>query len=488
MVVIGLWLLLFAFSGTAIFSQELSFKANADFEISSFSGREQRFRDSALGLSRADRDLTFRDIDLNLDAAFSREGRGVRWNLSDRLNLDLFSDRNLRIRDSNYQNSLILRGDLDLSSRMRVKGEGSLQNFEDQSFPEFSNRDLGAIIEIERLLHGDTYLTIGHEVHDLEFDLSSKEDYLQRDFYLSYFRFSPGQMVRRLKSKNSEEAPKGILQNSFKSGTRENTLDHGFFRAASLMGKISEHPIRRDYEVYSLQGDMSFDLEARLRHRELFNDLEKSYLEGQINGSAKFYPGKNHYFEIENRFADRDYSRESLGQNLLSYQENLARLTHFLGLEKISFDHRISFDSVFYKSIPDYDNYEWTLDSSISWDVLSRWNLAWFNAYSKRNYEVPREFFTNNDYRFRSLASTYRMGRGFSLVTRMDQERRTFSFFENFIDSSYNKKTQDYRVEYQATERISYHLGYLWERERHFVFEENDRFERLGYLGARWVL
>ncbi len=489
MVVIGLGLLLFAICGTLVFAGSYSLTTNADLEVSSFSGREQTLRDSAGILSRQDRDLAFRDLDLNFDALMSREGKGIHWNLSERLNLALFSDRNLRIRDSNYQNTLTLDGNLSLSPRIRLKGEGSIHNFEDQSFPDFSNRDLGARLEIERHLHDHTYLSLGYEAHDLEFDRKTIENYQQRDFFLSYFRFSPGQQARRLMRKQNEGNPdSSAWTEPLSTEAHESLMGNGFPRTAALMGEISEHSLRPDYEVYSLKGDMSFELEARLAHRELFNDLEKSYLEGQINGAARFYPGDNHYLEIENRFADRDYSKESLGQNLLSHQGNLARITHFLGLDKISFDHRLSFDSIFYKTIPDYDNYEWILDSSISWDVLQRWNLAWFNVFSKQNYDQPREFFTNNDYRFRSLASAYRLGRGFSFLTRMDRERRRFLFFENFIDSSYNRKTQDYRVEYQVTARISLHLGYLWERERHFVFQGNDRFERLGYLGARWVL
>ena len=74
---------------------------------------------------------------------------------------------------------------------MRVKGILSYDIFEDESFPEFSTNDFAAKLEIERKLRRNTFLTMGYEAHDLEFDTSSFDNYNQQDLYLSFYRFSP---------------------------------------------------------------------------------------------------------------------------------------------------------------------------------------------------------------------------------------------------------------------------------------------------------
>ena len=142
----------------------------------------------------------------------------------------------------------------------------------------------------------------------------------------------------------------------------------------------------------------------------------------------------DHDLRIEDQFSDRDYGGESLSDNLLSYQRNIAHIAHFVAWPTIRFDTSLELDNTLYKSRPAFDSFEWEFQSSVSWDLLERWNLSWFNVFSAMEYENPRDFFTNWDYELRSFISTIKMGDGFTLKGNFDREKKDFKFFENSID------------------------------------------------------
>jgi len=473
------------------FFEFLSFGAenlqvHGDLDISVYRGEEETFLDSTNGLSTVVRDLDFRSYDVGLDFFYRHRMGAVEFEILDRVDLDIYSEDDLLFRDSNGSNLLEIGGQAILSPGFRIRGKALLDTFEDQTYPEYSNEDLGGYLEVEYRLRPRVFINLGYEVHDREFDISFLDDYTQRDIYVGYYRFSPAKNTLKPSRQESYERVQGELkEDQFVPGTRDALMDGGFFKAASL---IPAKPRRRGiygFLPYTVDAPMAFELEGRLRHRDLFNFNERSFIEGQINSTVQFFLGDDHDLRIEDQFADRDYASESLADNLLSYQRNTALVSHFVAWPTIRFDTSLELDTIFYKSRPSFDSQEWEFQSSVSWDVLSRWNLSWFHLFSKKGYETPREFFTNWDYQLRSFTSTIELGDGFTLKGNFDREEKEYKFFENSVDSSFHKKAQDYRLIYNFSSVHQVHIGYSWERERHIQFSVNDRYEELGYVGTR---
>jgi hypothetical protein len=466
-----------------------TFRLNGEMDFSTYQGEEETFLDSINGLSTLRQDLDFHRYDVGMDLLFRQKMGALELEVLNRADLDLFSEDNLIFRDSNGNNLLEIGGQAILSPGWRLRGRGLWEVFDDRSFPEYSNDDLGGIFEIEHRIRPRVSLNLGYEVHDREYDTSIFDNYRQRDFYLGYYRFSPAKTtLKPVRSESEERVPGELKSDQFVSETRNALIDEGFFKTATLIPSRTTRRGIYGFLPYTVDSPMSFELEGRIRHRELYNSLEKSYLEGQINGVAQFFLSDNHEFRIDDQFSDRDYSSESLADNLLSYQRNIAVLSHFLSFSTISFDTSLELDSTFYKSRPLFDNLEWEFQSSVSWDVLNRWNLSWYHVFANVAFEMHRYFFTNWDYQLRSFTSTISLGDGFMLKGSFDREKKEFHFFENSIDSSFNKKGQDYRVIYNISPTHQIHAGFRWERERHFEFSVNDRYEELGYVGTRLSL
>ena len=447
---------------------------------------EETFLSTVDGISKLDDDLRFQSYDLGLNFDYSRRIGGLKVRISDRMNLDLYSEDDLIFRDSNGSNHLEFEGQAILAPGLRLKGGLQLDTYEDRSFVEYSNEDRGAYLEAEYRLRPGVSLHLGYETHIREFDVSVEDDYNQRDIYLGYYRLSPAKTTLKQVQQEGDAMARGALhRDQFLDETRDKLMDGGYPRLASL---IPEKPRLKGiygFLPYTVDAPMTFEIEARLRHRDLVNFQQRSYIEGQINSLVQFFINDDHDLRIEDQFSDRDYGGESLSDNLLSYQRNIAHIAHFVAWPTIRFDTSLELDNTLYKSRPAFDSFEWEFQSSVSWDLLERWNLSWFNVFSAMEYENPRDFFTNWDYELRSFISTIKMGDGFTLKGNFDREKKDFKFFENSIDSSYSKRGHDYRLIYNLSAIHEIHCGYRWERERHLQFIVNDRYEELGYVGTK---
>lgn len=481
---VALSVLLFLLNYFSNLAADLSLHGNLDF--SAHYGQEETFLSTVNGISKADSDLQFQSFDLGMNLDYSRRVGALKIKISDRMNLDLYSQDDLIFRDSNGSNYLQFEGQAILAPGLRLKGGLQFDTFEDRSFVEYSNEDRGTYLEAEYRLRPRVFMHLGYEAHNREFDVSTEDDYSQRDLYLGYYRLSPAKTTLKPFTGESYEMARGALQrDQFSDPTRDRLMDGGFPRVASL---IPEKPrIRGIYGFfpYTVDAPMAFEIEARLRHRDLLNFQQRSYIEGQINSSLQFFIGDDHDLRIEEQFSDRDYGGESLPDNLLSYQRNIAHIAHYVAWPTIRFDTSLELDNTFYKSRPAFDSFEWEFQSSVSWDLVKRLNLSWFHVFSGMEYENPREFFTNWDYELRSFISTIKMGEGFTLKGNFDREKKDFKFFENSVDSSYGKRAQDYRLIYSLSKIHQIHCGYRWERERHVQFVVNDRYEELGYVGTK---
>ena len=448
-------------------------------------GREETYVDTGFGLQKISEDKNFRHFDVNFDGQISWLINRLKFKFSDRLDVDVYSQKNQISRNSNYQNIAQLEGDYFIHDNMRIKGVLNYDIFEDQSFPEFSTDDFGAKLEIERKLRRNTFLITGYEAHDLEFVNTSAENYYQQDLYLAFYRFSPEKNTFKYRRALPEGYQAGMLKKSmFKNGTAQYLAQLGLSKTASLIPMVDLEQEIDMYLPYQIQSNMTFELEARMRHRELYNSLEKSFLEAQINGVVQFFFNSEHNFRIENHYYDREYAKESLTDNLFHFQRNETLFSHYYAVNRFVFDHRLSVDQYFHKEQPDWDSYYWVFDSAISYDIMRRWNLSYYNSWSQINYDVPRQFFTNNEYNIHSFSTTYRISNELSLRATFDAESKNVKFFENSIDSGFHKKARDFRIEYKPKRLLGVHTGYKWERERHRVFEVNDRYETMAYVGA----
>ena len=448
-------------------------------------GREETYVDTGFGLQKISQEKDYRHLDVNVDGQVSWMVDRLRFNFSDRLDVDIYSQKNQISRNSNYQNFAQFEGDYFIHDNMRVKGILSYDIFEDESFPEFSTNDFAAKLEIERKLRRNTFLTTGYEAHDLEFDTSSFDNYNQQDLYLSFYRFSPEKNTyKHHRSAPSGYQPGMLKKSMFKDSTANYLSQLGLSNTASLIPMIDLDQEIDTYIPYQIQSNMAFELEARIRNRELYNSLEKSFLEAQINGVVQFFFNAEHNFRIENHYYDREYARESQTDNLFHYQRNETLFSHYYAVNRFVFDHRLSIDQYFHRDQSDWDSFHWVFDSAVSYDIMRRWNLSYYNSWSQIDYDVPRQFFTNNEYNFHSFSTSYRISNKLKFTATFDSESKNVKFFENSIDSSFRKRARDLRLEYKFKRLWGAHTGYKWERESHRIFEVNDRYEAMAYVGA----
>lgn len=448
-------------------------------------GKEETYVETGRGLQKFTEDKNFTEYKINFDGQASWLIDRLRFQFRDRLNADVFSIKDQISRNSNYHNYAEFEGDYFVHDQTRVKGFLSYDIFEDQSFPEFSSNNFGAKIEIERKLRRNTFLSGGFEAQDLEFRNTPLDSYFQRDAYISFYRFSPQKNTfKHRRGYQTNPDPQMLKKDMFKEDTREYLNQLGLSRTASLIPIVDLGKQIDFYVPYQIQSNMTFELDAKVRYRELYNSIQRSFLEGQINGVTQFFFNSEHNLRIENHFYDRDYAQESLSDNLLHFQRNETLLSHYIAIKRFVFDHRLTVDQYFYKNQASWDSHNWIFDSAISYDIIRRWNLSYYNSWSRVNYELPRQFFTNNEHNYHSFSWRYRFSRDFSMKAIYDSESKNIKFFENSIDSSFHRKAQDYRLQYKSGNLLGFHTGYKWERERHHNFEVNDRYERMVYLGA----
>ena len=147
----------------------------------------------------------------------------------------------------------------------------------------------------------------------MEFDSSISDNYYQQDLYLSYYRFSPEKNTFKYR----RSVPKGYQSNMlkksmFKDGSAQYLAQLGLSKTASLIPMVDLDQEIDMYIPYQIQSNMAFELEARIRNRELYNTLEKSFLETQVNGVVQFFFNPEHNFRIENHYYDREYVRIAL--------------------------------------------------------------------------------------------------------------------------------------------------------------------------------
>ena len=454
-------------------------------------GEEETFVDTGLGLSKTVTDKNFRYYDATMDGEVSWLIGRLQLTASDVFDGDIYTDKNQLTRTSNWQNNAKLSGDYFINELIRMKGSLTLDTFEDQSFPQFSTDDFGGVLELERKVRRNVFLTLGYEVHDLNFKNTTEDDYYQQDAYLSFFRFSPEKNTIKVKlRRHGKTAPLMMRKEYFKDGTRQMLTQYGMVSTATYIPEVSYEDEYTEYLPFKYQSNFSFELEGRVRKRELFNALENTYLEGQINGTAQFFFNQEHFFKYENNFSDRDYARQNLPSNLLNFQRNIGNFQHYFARGDFVFDHRLKVENFWYKDQPDYDSFEWIFDSSISWDLLKNWNVSAYHSFSQIEYDLPRQFFTSNEFDSRSLITTWKFNRLTNLVVTLDEQKRSVKFFENSIDSTFRKKGSDYKLIYRpdGSRNWAFHGGYRWERERHSNFQANDRYEQLSYIGARFTL
>lgn len=472
-----------------MFSRESQTRVLGDLALQYYFGDEQTFVDTGNGLQRLSSDKRFSHWDVNLDGEHLWNLGRLQILLRDRFTGDIYSDKNQISRNSDYQNLAELESSYFLSETVRMRGKLSYDVFEDQSFPEFSTDDFGGVLEWEKLIRRNTFLSVGYEAHDVDFEFSPLDNYYQQDAYLKFFRYSPVRMTIKALHRPPEKLDSLMMdKETFQDGTRDLLIRNGHGAVAARIPEYSLKEARTEFLPYQVDSPMTFELETRVRQRELYNTLERSFLEGQVNGLVLFQLSPSHTFSIENNFSDRDYARQNLTDNVLSYQRNEGEISHFIFFNRIMMDHRFEIDSVFYKDQPDFDYVDWTFSSNVSYDVLRNWNVSAYNAWKRVEYDVPRQFFTNNDYNVHSLSTQWKFSSKVSAKFILDYERRTFKFFTNVIDSSFSKKGRDFRVNWDLRRNFGFHTGYKWERERHASFQVNDRYEDLFYVGSSMKL
>ena len=448
-------------------------------------GQEETYVDNGFGLEKYVDNKNYRHYKFNLDGDASLTVNRLQFRFTDHLSGDVYSVKDQISRNSNYQNYASFEGDYFIHDNVRVKGVLNYDIFEDQSFPEFSSDEFSARLEIEKKLRRDAFLTVGYEARDLDFSETPLDSYIQKDVFINFYRFSPEKNTFKYRREARQLDQEGALKKDmFHDSTRDYLGRMGLNRTASMIPLVDLSEQIDIYEPYQIQSNMTFELDSKIRYRELSNALEKSYLEAQVNGVVQFFFDSEHHFSIENHYSDRDYAEESLANNLLHFQRNEALLSHYLAVNRFVFDHRLSIDQYFYKNRPSWDSMEWELNSGISYDILRRWNLSYYNSWSKVSYELPRQFFTNHEHSFHSFSWSYKFSNKFSFKSQYDSESKIITFFENSIDSSFHKKAQDHRLQYDSNKLFGFHAGYKWERERHNNYEINDRYEQMTYVGA----
>jgi hypothetical protein len=393
-------------------------------------------------------------------------------------------DSSQQTRFSNWLNSTNLQAIWPMSSKIRLKGSAGMEVFRDDSFPEYSADEKTAILEIERLLRENVYLTFGYQAQSVDFISAPLEDYYQRDLYASFYRYSPAKYrVER------REFTESYIHNPLGSHFDENSIrlmeQDGFFHSRfSLENTRSIHVQKPRYYQIRTQSDMIFELEGRLRHRDLYNDLERSYLEGQLNAVVRFFFREGHYLQLNNSYSDREYAKESAPDIIHSYQRNLFEFAHVLSSGGFSADSRASYDKYFHKDDVSNDYAVFSLQSSLGWDIIRQWNMSWFGLFKQADYDEPRVYFADYRQVLNSISLTWRFNDGFALTTSREDETKEVEQFESILDASFKRESMDFRLKWQGGGPLSYHAGWRFDEKKHTVLDDYDRYEELVYGGT----
>ncbi|PCJ19795.1 MAG: hypothetical protein COB02_06280 [Candidatus Cloacimonadota bacterium] len=483
-----LYLYIFIFCPWVIYAESLRHEIYGDITTSYFTGKEEFYRNTDFGDKKIVSDLSFRNTELNLGVDLSKTIKKLNLNLSDQIYGDILSKKNTRTRFSSYNNLLKFKADFTPHQDLRLHAAFSADTYEDQSFKEFSHGNNSLDLKVEKRLQLETFIGIGTTVSNTRFEYSPRDSFDETDFYLSYFRFSQEKHTMIKEETIESSHVKFILMEGIKESTRRKFSEAGYLRTLANFQSEKLKPNLFIYRPYKLQSDMSFDLEYRVRHRELYNSLEKSYLEQQVNGALMFYLSDDHSLRFVNHYADREYSKDSIADRLFSHRKNQFEITHNIQTNKIYLSSGLLLDYIFHKDKEDFDQHDVSIDFDISWDIMPGWNFAYNYSNLRKSYDKVQEYFTNYRQIHGNLTVRADINRRASVMGSFFSETKRYNQFVNQVDSPYDRIGQDYRFIVNPNQFWSWHIGYKWEEEEHSNFITNNRFERLAYLGTKFSL
>ncbi|MCO4782607.1 MAG: hypothetical protein KC646_09805 [Candidatus Cloacimonetes bacterium] len=471
-----------------LYADSLRHNIYGDITTNYFTGTEEYYINSGSGVVKSAPDLSFQNTELNLELDVSKTFKKLDISLTDRIYGDILSKRNTRSRFSSYNNFFELKANFAPHQDLRLHSTLTSDIYEDQSFGEYSHSNTTFDVGAEKRIKLNTFLGVGTNVSHTRFDSSVIDDFDQSDVYFSYFRFSQERYTLKRDELSESSHVKFVLMEGIKESTRRAFSDWGYLRTLANFQSMEEKPNLFIYRPYKLQSDMSFDLEYRVRHRDLYNSNQKSFLEQQVNGALMFYLNDNHSFRIVDHYSDREYANSSFADRLFSHRRNKLELTHNIQANKIYVSSGMLLDYTFHKDKEDYDQHDISMDFDISWDIMPGWNFAYNYSNLRKSYDHDQEYFTDYRQVHGNLTIRADLTRNASVMGSFFNETKRFNRFVNQIDSPYDRVGQDYRVMLNPTESWSWHVGYKWEEEEHSSFVTNNRFERLAYVGTRFSL
>jgi hypothetical protein len=474
---------------TPVFSIDTGpFQFTGRVDMSTFDGDVEYYEITPYGLNTKVESKGFDRRQVEFQLSGERHLGRLHFSLENDYDSDIYSDTSLKNRYSNLNNLFNFTGTWDLSQGLRVRGELSNEVFKDRSFPEYTTDDSGAVFALEKMIRSNVVLSGGYENHDVEFENDPTENYTQQDAFVSFYRYSPGKKVLR-----HNEPPLPPPQDPFAlrfSKRSSEILDRwGYDLTASHVFKEQKAlPNPGLFVERKVQSDMVFEAEGRVRYRELYNELEKSYMETQGNLFVQFLFDESHYTWIYNRYSDRDYAQESIADNIHSYRRDLIELAHYIARDTVMLENRLTYDAYFHKDGgEEYDFNEMNFYTTLSWDLQPNWNMSYYGNYRQLKYEDPRPYFSDSDYEYHALSGTWYYGPQLSFTGTVEKEIKEVKQNENEIDSSYDKNARSITAKWQQTAQWSYYCGWRWEREKHEIYEENDSFEDMIYAGTEYV-
>lgn len=463
-------------------------------ELNWYRGKEEVFLPFGLGgLAKQERNVDYRRYTTWASLFLPQKSGRVEWSIANDFDGDIYSnvsllspmiDSSQQTKFSNWLNSTNLQVNWPMSAQLRLKGAAGVDFFRDRSFPEFSADEKTASLELERLLRENTYLSFGYQALDVDFISAPLEDYYQRDLYVSFHRYSPAKYRTERRDFTDSYAYNHLGSNFDENSLRvinEQGFFHSYYSLENMRTKYLQKP--RYYQTTSWS-DMVFELEGRLRHRDLYNNLERSFIEGQLNATARFIFHDNHYLQLKNLYSDRDYARDSDPDIINSYWGNFFELAYVRSNDGFSADTRASYDNYFHKNNKDNDYNILSLQCLFGWDIIKQWNISWFGLFREADYDVPRLYFADYRLRLNSISLSWHFNDGFSLTGTKEHEDKKVAEFESILDASFKREAMDFRLQWQSSGALAYHAGYRFDEKIHTILEDYDRYEDLFYGGT----
>ncbi|MCJ8347730.1 hypothetical protein MJH12_19515, partial [bacterium] len=373
-----------------IYASSLRLDIFGDITTSYFTGKEEYYGNVGTGINKVVSDLIFQNTELNLQLDLSKTHKKLNLSITDRIYGDLLSNRNTRTRFSSFNNFLEFKANFTPNQDLRLHSTFTSDIYEDQSFKEYSHKNSSADFGVEKRLHLNTFLGMGSNLSQTRFDSSLGDNFDQTDIYFSYFRFSKERYTIKRDEVNEPSQVKFLIMEGIKESTRRKFSDMGYLRTLANFQSMESKPNLFIYRPYKLQSDMSFDLEYRVRHRELYNSVEKSFIEQQINGALMFYFSDNHSLRMVDHYTDREYSKDFTEDRLFSHRRNQLEFTHNLQSNKVYVSSGVLLDYTFHKDKEDFDQHDITMDFDISWDIMPGWNFAYNYSNLRKSYDQDK--------------------------------------------------------------------------------------------------